>query len=121
GTYSNISLRQIQANANGLGDLTNGTGITIKGRNDAPSYNSNPASVSGVTLDHVTINGSPFDLSVGNNVTDVSVTSGDFGGSGVGALFYSGPRQTVDLAGSRFAGSLTAYVIEAQPGVIRSE
>ena len=47
GTYSNISLRQIQANANGLGDLTNGTGITIKGRNDAPSYNSNPASVSG--------------------------------------------------------------------------
>src|SRR5213075_1030425 len=59
GTYTNLSITNSTFTGNGTGDPTNGSGLTIKGRNDAPTYSGNPASLSTVSLNNITIDGSP--------------------------------------------------------------
>lgn len=110
GTYSNISFSTATFSNNGSGDAINGVGLTIKGRNDAPSYSSNPASLSGVSLTGVTISGSPIDLAVGNNVTGLTLSGVQLQGSGVG-LYNFDTAGTINPADTSFAGSLQYYII----------
>ncbi len=50
GSFQNISILNSTISNSGSGDLTNGVGLTIKARNDAPSYSGNPATLTGVTV-----------------------------------------------------------------------
>ena len=109
GTYSSISISGATLTGDGTGTST-GAAIAIAGRNDAPSYSSNPASLSGVTLTNVTINGSPIDLSIGNNVTGITMSGVHLQGSGAGLIYFVTAADTPSLGNTAFDGSLAAYV-----------
>lgn len=48
-------------------------GVAIKGRDDSPSYNTQPASLSNVSLSNNYVTGNATGISVGNNVTNVRI------------------------------------------------
>ncbi len=113
GVYSTITFENFSITGSGTGDPVNGLGLTIKGRDDAPSYNSHPASVSGVNITDVTITGSPTDLAIGNHVTGVSLSGVSLGGSGLGLSYYGSAADTLNLADTSLAGSLAGYVFDS--------
>jgi hypothetical protein len=50
-----------------------GQGLAIKGRNDAPSYSADPASLSNVLLDGMNVTGNAKGVDIGYNVTNATV------------------------------------------------
>jgi hypothetical protein len=115
GAYSDITIEDATITGSGGGSPT-GNGLTVKARNDAPSYNGNPASLTGLNLNGVSISGSPIDLSIGNNVTGMTFDDVTLGGSGQGLVLYSLPAQNVALGNTSFAAILSGYVFN-QPSV----
>ena len=109
GVYSDIALNHVTMTGNGTGDI-NGAGLAIKGRNDGSSYSGNPATLTGVSLDHVTITGSPVDLSIGNNTNGVTFTDVALGGTGRGLVLWTTAPQAFDIGNTSFAGSLASYI-----------
>jgi len=109
--YSNISFDGATFTNNGTG-ATSGVGLTIKGRDDAPSYNSKPASVTAVGLTNVSITGSPIDLAIGNNVSGVTFSGVSLGGAGIGLVYYADAADTLDLADTSFDSALTTYITD---------
>jgi hypothetical protein len=59
--YQNIDVLDSVIRGNGAGDTVNGVGITVKARNDAPSYNTRPATLTGVRLLGNTVAGNTSD------------------------------------------------------------
>lgn len=57
GIYQGISIRNSEFTGNGTGQARDGSALTIKSRSDAPSYNSFPASLSGVNIENCIISG----------------------------------------------------------------
>ncbi|HZZ28461.1 MAG TPA: hypothetical protein VFE46_10710, partial [Pirellulales bacterium] len=98
---------------NSLASPSPGVGLTIKGRNDAPSYNSDPASLTNVTLQNDTITGSPIDLAIGNNVSGVSLSGVQLQGSGLGLDYYGTAPGTLNLGDTAFDGALVGYILNA--------
>ena len=112
GDYSNIRFTDATFTNDGSG-AASGIGLAIKGRNDAPSYNTNPASLTGVTLTDVSISGSPTDLAIGNNVTGVTFSGVSLGGTGLGLAYYVTTADTLNLADAAFDGALATYIINS--------
>jgi parallel beta-helix repeat protein len=89
GNYSNITIKNssfTNCGANGTSAaVDNASAITIKGRDDAPSYNSVPATLTGVTVMNNFIHGPQNGIRFGEvgktnaTPTNVSVTENDFG------------------------------------------
>ncbi len=112
GNYSGITIENSSFDSDGTGTAT-GSAITIDGRNDAPSYNGVPATISAVALlNNVFTGTSPIDLSIGDNVTGVTLSGEQFGGSGVGFVSFD-TAGGFNLGNSTFSGSLAAYVINS--------
>jgi len=116
GTYTGIALANVTLTNNGTGSAT-GTGLAIKGRNDAP-YNVNPATVSGVSLTNVAIDGSPIDLSIGNSVTGLTFSGVQLLGAGAGLVYYVTAVDSINLANTSFAGTLASYIGNASANPI---
>jgi hypothetical protein len=123
GTFANIAFNGLTVTNSGNG-ANNSAGIAITPRNDSPSYSAKPASLSGLSLNNVTITGSPttpsniyYDLVLGNNIADSVRMSGvELQGTGIGLLVYGsaqGNPASFDLGNTRFASSLAGYVINA--------
>jgi hypothetical protein len=78
GAYQNISILNSTISNSGTGDPTNGVGLTIKARDDAPSYSGNPATLSGVTVTGGALTGNQTGLRFGepgkNNAGPTTVT-----------------------------------------------
>jgi hypothetical protein len=111
GTYSGIAFRGAVFTDNAR-NTASGTALAIKGRDDAPSYNTNPATLTGVSLTDVTITGSPIDLAFGNRVTGIALSSVTLGGTGgTGLVYYATATDVVDLADTTFESGLTTYVL----------
>ena len=117
GTYSNITISNATLIGSGTGSAS-GHGLTIKGRNDAPSYNSNPASLSGVHLTNVTISGSPIDLDFENNVTGITLSGVQLLGSGLGLFYGVTAVAPLALADTSFDGVLAFYIGNASANPI---
>ncbi len=120
GTYSNIAFSGVNSfNNNGNGDPTNGISLAIKARNDAPSYNTNPASLSNLSLAGLTINNSPIDLYLGNNIALASLSFSGVvlqGGAGrTGLVVDNLPSGTLSLSNISFASSLARYIVNVSP------
>ncbi len=88
--YANISFVNATITNNGVG-AANGVGLTIKARDDAPSYNSKPASLTNVTISNSLVDGNqvgirfgepakgnsgPTNVTVGNVCFDNNITAG---------------------------------------------
>ena len=73
GTYTNVTI-----NGNTFSETraaaTNGYAMYMAARNDAPTYNSNPASLSNLTVTNNEISGFYFGMSLDNNITRASAT-----------------------------------------------
>ena len=118
GTFTDITIENSSFASDGTGSAT-GAAVAIDGRNDAPSYNSNPASISGVTLSNLTFTGtSPIDLSIGDNVTGVSFSGVSLGGTGVGLVNFVTAADTLSIANTDFAASLAGYIINSSPNKV---
>ena len=107
--FSNITLSNTTITNSGTG-TPGGIGLAIKARDDAPSYNTNPATLDGVTLTNDTITGSPTDLSIGNHVTNLAFTGLVLGGTGLGLTYYGMPAQSLSVGDASFAGTLSTYL-----------
>ena len=114
GAYTDITISNATLTGDGTGTLGTGEDLAIKGRDDSPSYNANPASLSTINLTNDTISGSPIDLSMGYAVSgitmlgdqlqDVSAPSG-----GIGLVYYS-DASALNLSDTSFAGGLATYI-----------
>jgi uncharacterized delta-60 repeat protein len=114
GTYTNIVIENSSFSSDATGNVSSAA-LAIDGRNDAPSYNTSPASINGVTLSNLTFTGaSPVDLSIGDNVSGVSLSGVSLGGSGVGLVDYD-TVAGLSLGDTSFAGSLNGYIIDSSP------
>ncbi len=118
GNFSNIGFDGAVFSGNGTGDAVNGAGLTIKGRNDAPSYNTHPASLATVGLTNVTIGGSPTDLAIGNNVTGITFSGVNLNDGGTGLVYYGTTPDTLHLADTTFDGALTAFILNESANTI---
>ena len=118
GNYADLTLQNVTVTDSGTGDAVNGVGVTIKGRDDAPTYNTNPASLTGVTLDAVSITGSPTDLALGNNVTGITMTGVSLGGTGRGLVSFLTAPQTLDIGNTSFTDSLANFITNVSPDPI---
>ncbi len=74
--------------------ITTGSGITVKGRNDAPSYDTVPASLTGLRILGGIVSDADSGISIGNDVDDIEiegVSFSDFDGNwDVGGLSATG-------------------------------
>ena len=81
GTYQNISFEDSVITDNALGGAKEGVGLTAKARDDAPSYDTYPASVTNVTITGNTITGNERGVRIGepgkNNAGPTGVVIGD--------------------------------------------
>ena len=68
GAYSNVSITDNTIVENRGGLQTNGYGVNVQGRNDAPSYDSNPGSLDEVTVSGNEISGLYRGIEIDNNV-----------------------------------------------------
>ncbi|MEX1995451.1 MAG: right-handed parallel beta-helix repeat-containing protein [Candidatus Saccharimonadales bacterium] len=112
-TYSNIEILNSTVTGSGLmGSATNQlfpVGITIKARNDAPSYVSPAATLNGVTISNVTVSGGVNGLRFGepgkNNVGPTGVIVNDSRLSGNSAKSLINETQTAVSASGNWWGS----------------
>ncbi len=127
--YQNIAIQDSSIANNGNGNITTGSGLTIKARNDGASYSTIPASLTGVTLTNTAISGSPFNLTLANNIDLSSVAmsgitlSGPATSSGGVGFFVNGAAsgQTLDLGDTSFAATLDAYIVSTSSVVLQAE
>ena len=88
--YSNITLRRVNVHG-AFTDVAaaNAQGISIKARNDAPSYNANPASLTNVRIVDSTVTGNQIGVGIGNDVSDIAINRTRIvGNTGAGVLDY---------------------------------
>lgn len=88
--YANITLRRVNVHGAFTDQpAANAQGISIKARNDAPSYNTVPASLTNVRILDSTVSGNQIGVAVGNDVRDVAIhRSRIVGNSGLGLLDF---------------------------------
>ncbi len=115
--FSNITLSNSTITNSGTG-TAGGLGLTIKARDDAPSYNTNPATLTGVTLTNDSITGSPTDLAIGNHVTGLAFAGLVLGGTGLGLTYYAMPAQALSVGDASFAGTLSGYITNQTANLI---
>lgn len=114
GTYTGITIKNSTFTSDATGVSTSAA-VSIDGRNDAPSYHANPASISGVTLSNDTFSGtSPVDLAISDNVTGVTLSGVQLGGSGVGFV-SADTAGGINLGDTQFAGTLSTYIANFSP------
>ncbi|HEX6962661.1 MAG TPA: right-handed parallel beta-helix repeat-containing protein [Lacipirellula sp.] len=65
GNYTNIDILGGSVNNSGTGDAVNGSGLTIKARDDAPSYAANPATLTDVLVSGMTFDGNSTAIRIG--------------------------------------------------------
>ena len=78
-------------------------GILVHGRNDAPSYNTVPATLDGVVLEGLEVTGNGVGVAFQNAVTHASLTRSRLVGNVAGGVTSSvdaGPTSTVDATGN---------------------
>lgn len=82
GDFSDITISDTEASATAVNpdrSLAVQGGISIKSRNDGPTYGAHPASISDVSIDNVTADQNQNGLVLGGDLDDVAVTGSDFG------------------------------------------
>ena len=104
GAYSGVVFTNLNIDGNNTA-----RGLAVKARNDG-GYAAIPASLTGVTLNTVSITDSTTNLYLDNNVGGVSFADVQLLGMGVGLSFYASAPQTLDIGNTTFAGTLTAYI-----------
>ncbi len=107
GTFTNIALNNVSVIYTAAG--TPELGIDIEGRNDG-SYASHPASLSGVTLNGVTVSGALTAMVLANNVTGVSFSGVNLSGSTLDLLLQNTPAQSYSLGNTIFAATAGGYI-----------
>ncbi len=95
-SYSNLTFSNLTVTNCGTGDLTNGTGLTVKGRNDG-TYAPNPGSLTTLNVIGGTYTGCPANLSIGNNVDDTDISSALSGNGGGGIVVWVDPGKAVSV------------------------
>jgi hypothetical protein len=117
--YENIEFNMVTVSGSGIGGAQ-GTGVTIKGRNDGGTYGGNPASLNNlVFVDNNfaspgVISGDTLTgVALGNAITNISfVGTNSFTGTGNGFTSYidGGAMAPFSLGTSDFDGSLAHYI-----------
>ena len=74
------------------------------------TVNSAATTLNGVTLKNVDISSSGTDLTISNKVTGTSLSGIALSGSGVGLAYSGTVADTLNLANTNFAGSLSNYI-----------
>ncbi|MCC6399070.1 MAG: right-handed parallel beta-helix repeat-containing protein, partial [Bacteroidetes bacterium] len=126
GTYQNIQIRNSTITGSGAtGSATNPynpAAVTIKARDDAPNYNSKPATLTNVTIDNCVIEGPQNALRFGEfdkvnaSPTAVVIKNSTLTGSGADK-YHLVNNTTADILateGNTFTGSTTLAQIEAK-------
>ncbi|MCE9586299.1 peptidoglycan-binding protein [Candidatus Uhrbacteria bacterium] len=114
--YSNITIKDSTITGSGLmGTASNPlfpSSITIKARDDASSYNSTPASLTGVTVDNVTVSGGVVGIRFGEagkvNLGPSSTTVVNSSLSGTGGFGLANETSATITAESNWWGSSTS-------------
>lgn len=115
GTFASIAFTGLTVTNSGTGTPT-GAGVAIAARNDASSYNTNPASLSGLSFTNTSITGSTYQLSIANAISGVTLSGVSINGTGVGLLSYGsaqGNPASFDLGNTTFASSLSAHIVNS--------
>lgn len=107
GTYQNLLFMNIDFKRNGLGS-SNGAGLTIKARDDAPSYNSNAGSAENVSIRKCVFNGNTNGILIGetgkSNLTPSGILINNNsmeGSASLGIIDNRGETaDTIDAAGN---------------------
>lgn len=115
--YTNITLRNITAINNGLNNAVRGESLGVKARNDSPSYNGTPATLTNMVIDGGTYgapNAARPAISLGNNVADITFTNavsiaGSPNGIGINS-FITHPASATNLGNTAFDTALSVYV-----------
>lgn len=116
GDYQNISLigTKVRTSATTAG----GNAITVKARNDSPSYSGNPASLTGLTIsgsDIETTGG--FGIAVGNDVRTATLSGNTIvGGSQSGIDVYGGAT-SVRVTENNITNSATGVSVNNSPNI----
>lgn len=110
--YENITIRNATISGSGLmgtATLFDPAGLTIKARDDASSYNAVPASLTGVTLDGLTISGGVVGVRFGegnkSNLGPLNVTVENSRLSGTGGLGLENSSQATTTATHNYWGT----------------
>ncbi len=101
GDYQNITIQNSSITDSGLGDVTHGVGLTVKARSDAPSYDSNPATLDGVDISHDIISGNQTALVIGqaggaDSPSSIKVNYNDLSASVSGVALDNEIGSTID-------------------------
>jgi len=107
--FSNISITDSKISG------STGNGLAIKGRNDAPSYNTHPASLTGVTGSGLDVSGNAIGISIGNNVTGVQINESNIQGNSSAGLVEYTDAGVID-ATCNWWGSATGPANTGNPG-----
>lgn len=106
GAYSDIQLIDVQAVGSGTPATPNGSGIAISARDDG-GYASNPATLSGVTIDGGTVSGAVTGIAVNFAVSGVEISDVAFTGNGVAVA--NGSTSTVDASRNWWGAALPDF------------
>ncbi|MGE5530614.1 MAG: right-handed parallel beta-helix repeat-containing protein, partial [Bacteroidota bacterium] len=92
GSFSNITISNLNVNNSGIAGGAGGGAVVIKGRNDG-TYAAKPGQLSNVTISGATITNCGMGLSFGNNLSGITVSGANITptASGVGLAFWSLP------------------------------
>ena len=115
GMFASIAFTDLTVTNSGTGTPT-GAGVAIAARNDASSYNTNPASLSGLSFTNTSITGSTYQLSIANAISGVTLSGVSINGTGIGLLSYGsaqGNPASFDLGNTTFASSLSAHIVNS--------
>ncbi len=118
--YQSITIQNSSITGSGLGDAISGAGVMVKARSDAPSYNANPATLSGVVLAHNIISGNQTALRIGEagglvSPTNVSINYNDLSGSVSGVALDNEIASPLD-ASKNWWGAVSGPTAAANSG-----
>ncbi len=123
GSYQNITFNNSTFSNNGLDGATNGVGLAVKARDDAPGYTAFPASLSGVLVDGGAFSGNKAGIRFGEPGKD---NAGPVNGRIQNAAFSTNvdyslnnqSRAVVTAAGNQFSNEATVFVKSAAGGLL---
>jgi len=123
-TYGNIILENATVINCGENEPARAVAVAIKGRNDAPSYNTNPATLDGIEIKGGTFETPPFTdrpaFSFGNNTTNVLYSNAvSVTGTGIGVSSFVDTATTpINLGNTSLANTLTQYLRNTTTGTM---
>ncbi|MCL4201914.1 MAG: right-handed parallel beta-helix repeat-containing protein, partial [Pirellulaceae bacterium] len=123
-SYQNITIQDSTIKNSGTGDSTNGVGITIKARDDSPSYAANPATLANVTLSGNVLSGNQTALRFGepgkNNAgpSNLQVIDNSLTGSVSGVELDNQTLALVDASGNWWGSTSDAAILAKTSGSV---